>query len=438
MNITSINSYNNTAFRAKSKGRFLSEAPKKPQSKPSKQTTVKPAQVIGGVGLAIAAVLTTIFGIPNVKTNQTPSQNQSQTAPSSSYTETMENIPSQDAYNQMTQQVQPIYVEVITTRPLNQRTPDYHTVKEGDRLADIVKYYAKLDQDTPDEKLIPYYELLEADNPGAWEDRNVIRIGSKIRVDAIARENINIEYINIAQTQTPDAPVEEPAPTQPEQKTSPEDTIVLNGLKFSFDLGTMKPKFGNDYEGLIFEQFVVLKTKMNGELEYVRYEGSNSDSNVAQKTTYDEDGKIIEVIEYKDNKPQTVSNYAYKTDSIVVTTTDKTAVKDEVDQVITTFDIKTGSINSRQFVVNKGVYATFDFVLGTATIGAKTWEMDFGSFVCNDDVIGSGAYTATIDGNVIRFDMLKNGYCVEYLDALGNIDIRQQFDTYGNLRLIQD
>lgn len=424
MNISSLNSYNYTSFTAKKTARNKA-------GKYRKQENHTPAKAVGAIGLS-AAALATIVNINAAKDTKT---NDYITNPTTSYIEIVETVPFEETVAEtVAPKVNyPTTTTVITTLPQEQRKAKYHEVVKGDRLADIVKKYAELDALTPDEELTPYYELLEADNPGKWTDRNKINVGIRFRVDSILPENISVSTItNIPEYEE----IEETEPiivTEPTQETSVEDTININGNVFSFDLGTMNKTFLGDYEGLMFGKFVVLDKKMNGNIEMTKYEGTTSKTNVSQKLIYDKDGKIIEISDYKDNKIATVSSYTYKMDSTIETIVDKNAKSNQLDEITTIFANGSDTIKSREFKTDGKTVAKFDFDNSTIEIGDKILVLDNYSFVCNDDAIGSKKYVGLIDNGEVRFDVLKNGFCIEYLNDNGEIYAREQFDTQGNL-----
>lgn len=429
MNITPINMYNHTSFSArtaahKNNGKYAKKANN------NNLTIIKTA---GGLSLAASTVIAASLLMPscNPKTDTYPTDN-------IPYVDIVETQPTDETVVETTAQkvYEPVIKTVITSIPQSEREAVWHEVKSGDRLADIVKKYAELDSLTPDEELVPYYELLENDNPNKWTDRNKILIGTRFRVDSIFPENIRKEYINSNEISNEiNAPVidEEPAPTEELQVTSQEDTVDINGNIFTFDLGTMSKNILGDYKGLMYGKFVTVDKKMNGNIELTKYEGTNADSNKSQMLTYDKDGKIIEIANYKDNKIVETSTYTYRTDSTIEQTVDKNAKSGQINTVTTTYDNKDDAIFSREFFTDGKSTATFDFVSGTVKIGENTWTLDYDTFKCNDDAIGSKRYSGIIQGQEIRFDVLKNGFCVEFVKNNGEIQSRQQFDTKGNL-----
>lgn len=424
MNISSLNTYNYTSFTAKKTARNKT-------GKYRKQENHTAAKAAGAIGLS-AAALAAMVNINSAKNTKT---NDYMTTPSISYIETIETVPFEETIAEtIAPKVNyPSAKTVITTLPQEQRKAKYHEVVKGDRLADIVKKYAELDELTPDEELTPYYELLEADNPGKWSDRNKINVGIRFRVDSILPENVNVSVVtNILQNDE----IEETEPilvTEPVQETSIEDTISIHGNVFSFDLGTMNKTFLGDYEGLMFGKFVVLDKKMNGNIEMTKYEGTTSKTNISQELTYDKDGKIIEISDYEDNKVSTVSTYTYKMDSTIETVVDKNAKSKQIDEITTVFDNGSDAIKSREFKTDGKTVAKFDFDNATVEIGNKALVLDNYSFVCNDDAIGAKKYTALIGSKEVHFDVLKNGFCIEYLNNNGEIYAREQFDAQGNL-----
>lgn len=450
MNISSINSYNYTFFTAqKSNGKYAANGAKR-AVRPSQNNSVKHSDVsrnasknashparrnskkqqantrMAAYGLA---GLVTIGAGGLLVTSCNPDSNKPVSTQPTAYVETTpieETIPETTAPQK---RVPVVPQPTITTRPLSERTPKYHVVKAGDRLADIVKNYAEIDANTPDENLVPYYVLLEADNPGAWKDRNIIYKDLKIRVDSILPENIIIEY---PEEEDYFGTSEETQPTEVILITPEQDTISINGIEFQFDKGTASKTLFGEYRGQIGRKYATLDKK-NGGFELTKYEGSDSKSNISQKVTYDKDGKIVELVDYSENKQKTQSTYTYRANDTIEKINDKTANKNQIGTVITSYDNKIDSVNNREFLVNGYSIAKFDFTSGAARIGNNTWNFDMGSFVCNDDVIGSQKYVGDIQGQKVRFDVLKNGFCVEYLNSQGEIITRDQFDVNGNL-----
>lgn len=431
MNINKVNLYSATSFSGRTN--VHRNGGKYGKKTNNTNNVVKTA---GGVSLAAATVLAASLLMPSCNsqpndTNKIPTEN-------IPYVDIADTKPTEEIIVDTTEKTnnQPVIATVITTIPQSERKAVWYEVKSGDRLADIVKEYAELDVLTPDNELVPYYELLENDNPGTWTDRNKILIGSRFRVDSILPENIRIEYVNrndsISETQAP-VIEEEVVPTEESQETSQEDTVNINGNIFTFDLGTTSKNILGDYKGLMFGKFTTLDKKMNGNIELTKYEGTNEDSNKSQMLTYDKDGKIIEIANYQDNKVAEISTYSYKTASTIEETVDKNAKSNQIDSIITTYSNKDDSIYSRDFSVDGKTIASFDFLSGTVQIGETTWVLDYNTFECNDETIGSKKYCAMYGGQEVRFDVLKNGFCVDYMNGNGEIQARQQFDTNGNL-----
>ena len=163
MNISPINSY-----------RFTSFGSEEPENKPKKNNTLKTvgitaaafSTVAGAVGLVMAPSLTNDVLVLN-------NNNNTSEPPESAYVET---VVTSD--------------KLITSIPKEQRDAVWHEVKKGDTLADIVIEYAQLSPSAKPDELIPYYHILEADNPGKWTDRDLIMAGTSFRVDGILPENI--------------------------------------------------------------------------------------------------------------------------------------------------------------------------------------------------------------------------------------------------------
>ena len=434
MRISSINSYNYASFTArKSQGKYSKNEASKPQMSET-------AKKIGALGLAGTVLL---GGGLTIKSCQSNSATPEETQPTSAYVSTVptEQVDKDDLVPLETQSRPVIsYEPIISTRPISQRTPEYHTVVGGDRLADIVKRYAELDKDTPDEKLKPYYELLEADNPNAWSDRNIIYKGLKIRVDSILPENIIITYPDTTGETKPEGPTDgQEGPTgstlPPQRPTSPADTVVLNGIEFNFDVGTMHKDFG-DYSGLVDGKYVNLDKKLIGSgLIETRYVGTDSSSNRIEQITYDKNGKITERIVYDDeNNVATKHEYEYTMTTRIETITDANAQSGQINKEKVTYEIGDDFVISKEFYVGNTLAATFNFDNDTVKFASQEpFYLDEGTFIYDADAIGSQRYYGSFNGQVVRFDVLKNGFCFEYLDANGDIEARFQYDAKGNL-----
>lgn len=422
MNISKINAYNSTSFSAKKVQKGYTGKHVKQKQAP------KTGKVAGGVLVGTAAALAML--IPSCQSNKPV---EIPTEPTAIYGETFETESTQETEAIVTQT--PVPANMVNSVPMDQREKEeYHTVKAGDRLTDIVIKYAELDEDYPYEKLIPYFNRLKLENPGLIDDQyNVILIpGRTLRVDGIMPENI-IKGSTISATE----PIEETEPTvaetEPIQITSAEDTVYVNGTEFAFDLGTLDKKLFGDCEGLMFGTFAKLDKKIGGNVELTRYEGTTAESNKVNTITYDEDGKIIEIVQYKDNQVSETSKYTYKMDSTIETTQDNLASSGLIDTVTTIYSNSKDEIISREFSVDGKTVATFDFNNGTVKIGETTITFDADTFKHNEDAIGSKAYTGLVNGKVVRIDVLKNGFVIENVSNSGNIQSRQQFDAKGNL-----
>ena len=436
MNISPIYSYNQVAFQGKKPTKKTGRFEK--QNNQDDLSTIKKRAMIG-IPTATAALLAT-FALANYNSNQS-NNTINETQPTTSYIETVETEPIEETIIETTapKKQAPIFTTTIETIPQSERKAVWYEVQKGDRLADIVKEYADLDPLTPDTELVPYYELLEQDNPGKWSDRNKILIGTRFRVDSILPENISISNTTIIKETESTEPtiIEETEAIEEEQLTSVEDTVKLNGVEFNFDLGTMDKSFLGDYEGLMFGKFTTLDKKMNGNIELTKFEGTNSKSNKSQTLIYNKEGEITEIIDFKDNKEYKISTYSYENNSTLEKVSDKTAKSSEIDEIETSYDKEDDYVNYRKFYVNNKATAEFNFNSGIVQIGETKWALDNGTFTCNDDLIGSEKYSGTINGQEVRFDVLKTGYCVEYIGNNGEIESREQFDTKGNLISIE-
>ena len=435
MNISPINSYNQVAFQAKKPAKKAGRFEK--QNNQDDLATIKKRAVIA-IPAATATLLAT-FALANCNSTQN-NKDMIETQPSTSYIETVETEPTQETIIETTapKTQLPIITTTIETIPQSERKAVWYEVQKGDRLADIVKEYADLDPLTPDTELVQYYEILEQDNPGKWSDRNKILIGTRFRVDSILPENISYSFKNnTIETQPIEETIAEEIEPTETQVTSEDDTVTINGVEFKFDLGTMDKTLLGDYDGLMFGKYTTLDKKMNGNVELTKFEGTNSKSNKSQTLIYNKEGEITEIIDFKDDKEYKISTYSYENDSTLEKVSDKTAKSSEIDEIETSYDRNSDSVNYRKFYVNNKATAEFDFTSGLVQIGENNWILDEGTFVCNDDLIGSKKYSATIDGKEVRFDVLKTGYCVEYIGNNGEIKSREQFDTKGNLISIE-
>ena len=425
MKISSINSYSYASFGVRKNGKYAGKHANKSNTNPAKTVAT-----VGGIGLAGATILGSALLIPACNNNSKPDIEA--TSPNSAYVETTE-VPSYDDIISETinsNQNNKTKTEKISAIPQSEREAVWYEVKKGDRLADIVKEYAELHELTPDSELVPYYEILEQDNPGKWEDRNNIWVGIRFRVDGIMPENRITTVQETEETSPAESHIAESQPVE-EQVTTEKDKVLINGNTFTFDADTMDKTFFGDYEGLMFGKFASIDVKMNGGMILKKYEGVTDKTNLSQKIEYDKDGKITEIVDYKDDKAVKVSSYSYKMDSTVETVKDKMASGQQIDEIITEYDNREDVVNSRQFLVNGKTVANFDFQNNIATIGIDIWNLE--EFKCNDDIIGSGKYIGSINGKDVRFDSLKNGFCVEYLGSNGEIAVREQFDSNGTL-----
>lgn len=417
MKISPINTYSNTTFSSQ---RGVHEK----DGKYSKHSTI--GKTVGGISLAAAMVLATSLGISSC--NKDTTEKPQDTTPPSGYVDSAETT-----QGTTVQQQKPIITTKLVTKPAHERKAVWHEIQNGDRLADIVKKYAELDKLTPDYELEEYYLLLEADNEGAWTDRDTIYIGTRIRVDSIMPENTHYEISNstIVDEFEEEDIIKDDADS--EEDNTEKDSVDINGNIFYFDIGTIDKNILGDYTGLMDGEFTKLDKKSNGNIIMTRHEGKDKDSNVARVITYDKDGKIIEMDEYENNSIKKSYSFAYKTSTTVETITDKTATGSQIDTIITIYDNHSDSVKSREFLVNGNTVASFNFNTGEAKIGEEIYNFDNGTFTCNDDEIGSERYMGTIAGQVIRIDQFKSGFSVEYLDKTGDIEMRELFDSKGNI-----
>lgn len=450
MNITSINSFNSTAFQGNKPVKKVSKniASKAPQGQYSPKYAKTAKQNAKHINLPkkliaiIAAIGITTGGAIAIKNNNSKSQEQDtfETTPTIAIVETLateETQPSEPV------KVTPTY-NMIEAKPISEREEEkYHIVKAGETLRGIVIKYADLDENYPYESLIPYFERLMYENPGKIrrDDREsasgkyqalpeyVLYKDVSLKVDGILPENI-------IKKQTPvfeEEPItEETQPTAPQQITSKEDTVRIGENVFYFDLGTKNKTILGDYSGLVFGKYVTLDKKSNGNVIETTYDGTDSKSNKVQSTTYDKDGKILEIADYKDNSISKTTTYTYGMNTITEKAVDKKAASNQIDTVLTVRDFNQ-NVQSRQFFDGKNLIASFDFANNQVTIGKETWELDENSFICNDNVIGADRYAAYFNNAPIRFDVVKNGFSVEYCNEYDEIVAREHFDAKGEL-----
>lgn len=362
MNISAINSYNYTSFTAKkhshTKGKYV---------QPPKHPVAKAAAAVGITGAMMAAIV----GVNRNDTQVKPED--FATIPTTSITETYEIEPTET--QAVVADLNAYYESMaIPVKPKTEWiTMPEHNIIEDERLVDIIINNAQLDKNTQYQDLIPYIERLMSENP--YLIKRVIRydvngnlalpeytliynkqMPGKLCVDSILPVN-RLEKEDITEETLPEEPVE----TEPVRETSAEDTVVINENEFNFDIGTMKKVFGGKYEGLMFDKFATLDKKANGKVELVKYAGLDSDSNIAQKLTYDKEGRVVEISEFANNKVETLKTYEYNSDTLVETVFNKTAKGSEVDKIVTVYDRSDDFVYSKEYFVNGKVVAALDF-----------------------------------------------------------------------------
>lgn len=157
--------------------------------------------------------------------------------------------------------------------PADQRTPEYYKIKSGDTLYGIVKHFAQLPKGTPDEVYESYYEILEADNPGAWKNRDSIKPGQKIRVDGISPDSVlSIQYDN----------------------SSYYDEVIVNDMPFKFDQGTASKGLFGSYSGLTNGKYTTICGNFGGGVTVKQYSSEDPYSDLRTTIVYDENQEIIE------------------------------------------------------------------------------------------------------------------------------------------------
>ena len=194
MNLASINSYN-TSFSANYKkgGKYSRPTAYSRGGAHAANTYKKSHKTALKTGVA-ATILTagTLAAIFIPKGNDNKGAMAETTQPTYSYTETYNQeettqptIESQITYNR------PINNSTmsVTTTPIEQREPKWHTVVTGDRLADIVKEYAKIDSSTPDHELSPYYVILLRDNSNLVASNKIENFDNMSDAEVISKLN---------------------------------------------------------------------------------------------------------------------------------------------------------------------------------------------------------------------------------------------------------
>ncbi|MBQ7287263.1 MAG: hypothetical protein IJW73_05830 [Candidatus Gastranaerophilales bacterium] len=469
MNLASINSYN-TSFSANYKkgGKYSRPTAYSRGGAHAANTYKKSHKTALKTGVA-ATILTagTLAAIFIPKGNDNKGAMAETTQPTYSYTETYNQeettqptIESQITYNR------PINNSTmsVTTTPIEQREPKWHTVVTGDRLADIVKEYAKIDSSTPDHELSPYYVILLRDNSNLVASNKIenfdnmsdaevisklnngeisvnnIHRGASYRVDGILPEYRKDAYIGNA-TQTEETPNIDPTePTEVQRETSPEDTVEINGATYVFDKGTMYQDSKNKYIGKMYGNYAEVERKLfSGKVTTTVHTGSSADSEVAAVKVRDKYGKIETVTEYQNGNADEVHHYSYQQNTYTVQSVDLTTDRNQISVCETVYSNKDDSVISRTFSGKKENVVAFDFRAGKLTIGKEGRELTFneGTLTCDDTQIGSDRYTGMIGNMVVKVDVLKNGACIEFYDEYGEISSREQYNVKGELIAIE-
>ncbi|MBR5304841.1 MAG: hypothetical protein IKU37_08465 [Candidatus Gastranaerophilales bacterium] len=305
--------------------------------------------------------------------------------------------------------------------PSNERTPEYHNVKSGDTLSKIVKHYAQLPDDYPNEMLEPYYLILENDNPNAWEDRNIIKAGITIRVDGICPENVYLDGID------PAAKADET-----EENDIRYEKVTINELTFTFDIGTVSKEFLGRYEGRENGKFKTIDKTLSGDIIVTNYLGSTPKDGVKNEITYNKEGQIIKYGE-RDPKGERYwkyfVTYEYTGDTLIETLSPDRAISDFY-RITTKYDREEDIVFLKEFSNDEKVVARVDFISGIAEIGGETWIFDEGTFKYNktDDEIGY--YSGTINGQRVIIEPSKSGFSVQFF-ADGEVETVLEFNTDG-------
>lgn len=310
--------------------------------------------------------------------------------------------------------------------PSNERTPEYHNVKSGDTLSKIVKHYAQLPDDYPNEMLEPYYLILENDNPNAWEDRNIIKTGITIRVDGICPENVYLNGIN---------PATEANET--EENDIRYEKVTMNDMTFTFDIGTVSKGFLGRYEGREDGKFKTIDKTLSGNIIVTNYLGSTPEDGVKNEITYNKEGQIIEYGE-RDPKGERYwkyfVTYEYADNTLIEKLSPDRAISD-FHRIITKYDREEDIIFLKEFFNDKKVVARFDFVSGTAEVGEESWKFDEGTFKYNETDDEIGYYSGTINGQEVFIIPSKSGFSVRFL---GEEESELKFNTDGEEIIPED
>ena len=307
--------------------------------------------------------------------------------------------------------------------PSDERTPEYYKIKKNDTLGNIVKYYAQLPDDCSKDMFEPYYEILEADNPGAWEDRDLIKTGTVIRIDGIYPENIQSK----------------PADT-PETDDPRYEKVEVNDMTFTFDVGTVSKRFLGGYEGRENGKFKTIDKTMSGSIIVTNYLGSSPEGGVKNEITYNKEGQIIEYGE-RDPKGERYWKYfvTYEyTDNRLIETLSPDGAISDFYRIITKYDREEDIVFLKEFLNDKEVVARFDFISGTAEIGEKTWTFDEGTFKYNETDDEIGYYSGTINGQSVIIRPSKSEISVQFLNTNNEVESELKFNTDGEEIIPED
>lgn len=242
------------------------------------------------------------------------------------------------------------------------------------------------------------------------------------------------------------------------QEKEENNTLDINGVSIVFDFGTLHKKDADTFYGLIDGAYCVVSRNKYGNVTVEKHEDIASDSNLSKITKYNSDGLIVEIDDYTDGILNTVKKYSYTKNSKIETKRICTAsYSNEIDKIITTYNIKNDEVTSKEFQADNKIVATFDFSTDTVIIGSEknqeldatmflllriplmkggethVFDLDYGSLKNDESTVNSNRYTATLNGDKVVFDVLEDGICIEYLDNNNSVIKSEKYNTKAEL-----
>ncbi len=242
------------------------------------------------------------------------------------------------------------------------------------------------------------------------------------------------------------------------QEKEESNTLDINGVSIAFDFGTLHKEDSNTFYGLVGGVYCSVSRDKYGNITVEKYENATPDSNLAQKTKYNKDGTIVEIDDYIDGRLNATKKYSYTKSLKIETKRIYTAsYSNEIDEIITTYNIKNNEITSREFHADNKIVATFDFSTDTVTIGSEknqeldttmflllkiplmkggetyVFDLDYGSLKHDEAALNSDKYPALLNGNKVSFNVLEDGICIEYLDNNNNVIKSEKYNTKAEL-----